>query len=114
MAFRPIHRRTLCLLTALLFGIGTVMHAYAMTGPVLEIATAAAEMAPQEHNMDCGGADKASHAACIKTCATAAAILCESAAIAPVRILQKSSTGPALPFHGRAPSPEPHPPKRIP
>jgi hypothetical protein len=113
MAFRAARRRFLCLLTALLFGIGTVAHVHAMTGAVLEMAPAAGEMAPSDHGMDCGGGDKASHAACLSACATAAAILCEPISMPLAMALQETAADPALPAHGRALSPEPHPPKAL-
>jgi hypothetical protein len=104
------NRRWLSVLTALLFAIGSVAHAYAMTDAAMNTPSAAMESS--DHGMDCGGSDKATHAACIAICATAVAILCEPVAIPFVVAMQDVVVDPDLPLASRVPSPEPHPPKR--
>jgi hypothetical protein len=109
MALRA-HRRWLSALTALLFAIGSIAHAYAMTDAAMNTPSAAMESA--DHGMDCGGSDKVTHAACVATCATAFAILSEPVAVPFVVAMQDVVVDPDLPLPGRGPSPEPHPPKR--
>jgi hypothetical protein len=104
------HRRWLCALTALLFAIGSIAHAYAMTDAAMNMPSAA--MQSSDHGMDCGGSDKATHAACVAMCATAFAILSEPVATLFVVAMQDIAIDPDLPLPGRGPAPEPHPPKR--
>jgi hypothetical protein len=104
------NRRWLCLLTALLFAIGSVAHAYAITDAAMNMPSAAMESS--DHGMDCGGSDKAAHAACVATCATAFAILSEPVAVPFVVAMQDVVVDPDLPLPSSSPSPEPHPPKR--
>ncbi len=111
MALRA-NRRLLCLLTALLFTVSSAAHVYAATEAAMKKPTAAMETSAPDHGMDCGGDDKATHAACIAMCATAVAILSETAAIPTVVAIQDVESVPELPLPSRGPSPEPHPPKR--
>ena len=104
------NRRWLSVLTALLFAIGSIAHAYAMTDTAISMPSAAMESS--DHGMDCGGSDQAAHADCIAMCATAVAILSEPAAIPFVVAMQDIAIDPDLPTSGRSPAPEPHPPKR--
>lgn len=104
------NRRWLCALTALLFAIGSVAHAYAMTDAAMNTPSAAMESS--DHGMDCGGGDKAAHATCVAMCATAFAILSEPIATPFVVAMQDITADPDLPLTSRSPSPEPHPPKR--
>jgi hypothetical protein len=106
------NRRWLCLLTALLFAIGGVAHAYAMTDAAMKMPSAAMESSVSDHGMDCGGGDKAAHAACVAMCATAVAILGEPVAIPFVVAMQDIVVATDLPPSSGGPSPEPHPPKR--
>ena len=106
-----VPRRLLCLLTALLFAIGSVAHVNATTEAVMK-TPAAVDTSAADHGMDCGGSDKAAHAACVAMCATAVAILSEPAAIPFVIAMQNVEAGPELPPPDHSPSPEPHPPKR--
>jgi hypothetical protein len=106
------NRRWLCLLTALLFATGGTAHAYCMTDAVMKTPTAAIEGSAPDHDMDCGGSDKAAHAACVAMCATAVAILSEPVAIPFAVAMQDIVAIPVLPPPSGTPSPEPHPPKR--
>jgi hypothetical protein len=106
------NRRWLSLWTALLFAIGSVAHAYAITDAAINMPSAAMESSAPDHGMDCGGSDKAAHAACIAMCATVAAILSDLVAIPFVVAMQDIVVDPDLPLPSRSPSPEPHPPKR--
>jgi hypothetical protein len=106
------NRRWLSLLTAFLFAIGSVAHAYAMTDAAMNMPSAAMESSMPDHGMDCGGNNKAAHAACIAMCATAFAILSEPVATPFVVAMQDVVVDPDLPLLSRSPSPEPHPPKR--
>jgi hypothetical protein len=65
-----------------------------------------------DHGMDCGGDDNAAHAACVAMCATAVAILNAPIELPRVVAIEDRTSGPELPLSDRAPSPEPHPPKR--
>ena len=112
MAVRA-NRRMLCLLMALLFAVSSVAHVYAATEAAMKMPSAA--MAASEHGMDgmdCGGSDKAAHAACVAMCATAVAILNEPIVVPLVLAVQSVEADPELPPLGRGPAPEPHPPKR--
>jgi hypothetical protein len=111
MEGRFARRRFLCLLTALLFGISAVAHAWAVTDAAMKMP-AVVEAPVQDHGMDCGGGDKAAHAACIAMCATAVAILNAPIAIPLVAAIQDRASAPELPLPDRALLPEPHPPKR--
>ena len=104
------NRRWLCLLTALLFAIGSVAHAYAMTDAAMNMSSAAMESS--DHGTDCGGNDKAAHSACVAMCATTFAILSDPVATPFVVAIQDVVADPDLPLPSRSPSPEPHPPKR--
>ena len=53
--------------------------------------------------MDCGGSDKAAHAACIAMCATAVAILSELVAVPFVVAMQDIVVDPDLPLPERRP-----------
>jgi len=106
------NRRWVCLLIALLFAMGSMAHAYAMTDAAMMMPNAAMESSASDHGMDCGGSDKAAHAACVAMCATAVAILGEPVAIPFVVSMQDIVVAPELSPHSRGPSPEPHPPKR--
>ena len=64
-------------------------HAYGMTDAAMKMPSAAMESSAPDHSMDCGGNDKAAHAACVAMCATAVAILSEPAAIPFVVAMQK-------------------------
>ena len=99
-------------MTALLFAIGSVAHAYAMTDSAMKMPSAAMESSAPDHGMDCGGNDKATHAACVAMCATTFAILSEPVATLVVVAIQDVAFDPDLPLPSRSPSPEPHPPKR--
>lgn len=111
MELRFARRRFLCLLTAFLFGIGAVAHAWAVSDAALKMP--AAEMSGQDHGMDCGGGDdKAAHAACVAMCASGVAILSAPVAIPLAVAMADRAFDPELPLPGRGPSPEPHPPKR--
>ena len=107
-----VNRRWLCLLTALLFAIGGMAQAYAMTDAAMKMPSAAMEGAASDHDMDCGGGDKAIDAACVALCATAAAVLPAPIAITFVAALQDTEAATELQPPGDAHSPEPHPPKR--
>jgi hypothetical protein len=117
MAFRA-NRRWLCLLTALLFAVSGVAHAYAMTDAAMKMPSAAMDsvmpdQSMADHGMDCGGGGgKAAHADCIAMCATAAAILSELVAVPFVVAMQDIVTAAELPPASGGPSPDPHPPKR--
>jgi hypothetical protein len=100
------------MLTALLFAIGSVAHAYAMTDAAMNMPSAAMESSMSDHGMDCGGSDKAAHATCVAMCATAFAIPSEPVATPFVVTIQDVVIDPDLPLASRSPSPEPHPPKR--
>ena len=105
-------RRLLCFVTALLFAISSVAHVYGATQATMKMPAAAMEASVPDHGMDCGGDDKAAHAACIAMCATAVAILSEPAAIPFVVVTQSIESAAELALSSRGPSPEPHPPKR--
>ena len=107
-----INRRWLCLLTALLFAIGSMAHAYAMTDAAMKMPGGAMENAASDHDMDCGGGGKAIDAACVALCATAAAVLPAPIAITFVVAMRDIVAATELQPPGDAPSPEPHPPKR--
>lgn len=100
------------MLIALLFAVGSVAHAYAITNAAMNMPSAEMESSAPDHGMDCGGSDKAAHAACIAMCATAVAILSELVATPFVVAIQYIVVDPDLPPRSRSPSPEPHPPKR--
>jgi hypothetical protein len=108
---RRAHRRLLCLATAALFAISSAAHVYAVTAASLTMPTAMEAPAP-DHAMDCGGDDKAAHAACVAMCATSVAILSEPAVVPVVVARQNVERASQLPPSSRGPSPEPHPPKR--
>jgi hypothetical protein len=120
MALRA-HRRWLCLLTALLFAVSGVAHAYAMTDAAMRMPSGAVASAISDqsmsdpsmldHGMDCGG-DKAAHADCIAMCATAVAILSELTAVPFVVAMQDIVAAAELPPPSGGPSPDPYPPKR--
>ena len=111
MAFRA-RRRLFGLLTTVLFALSSVAHVYAATEAAMKMPAAAMESSAPDHGMDCGGGDKAAHAACVAMCATAMAILGEPIAVPIVVAAQDVESDPELPPPGRGPSPEPHPPKR--
>jgi hypothetical protein len=121
MALRA-NRRWLCRLTALLFAMSGVAHAYAMTDAAMKMPSAAMASAMSDqampdasmadHGMDCGGGDKAAHADCIAMCATAVAILSELVAVPFVVAMQDIVIAAELPPASGGPSPDPHPPKR--
>jgi hypothetical protein len=113
MASRATNRRFLCLLTAMLFGISAVTHAYAMTGAAVEMAPAATEISMSDHGTDCGGDDNAVRANCIAACATAIAILCDPVRMPIPVAIQDIAAIAQLPAFGRGIAPEPHPPKRL-
>jgi hypothetical protein len=106
------NRHWLCLLTALLFAISSVAHAYAMTDAAMKMPSAAMESSMPDQDMDCGGSDKAAHAACVALCATAVAILSDPVAIPILVAMQDIVAAVELPPPSAGPSPEPHPPKR--
>ena len=107
-----INRRWLCLLTALLFAIGGMAHAYAMTDAAMKMPGAAMEGAASDHDMDCGGGgDKAVDAACVALCATAAAVLPAPIAMTFVVAMPDIVAAAELQPAGDCPPPEPHPPK---
>jgi hypothetical protein len=87
------NRRWLCLLTALLFAISSMAHAYAMTDASMKMPSAAMESSAPDHGMDCGGNDKAPHAACVAMCATAVAILSEPVAMTFVVAMRDIAPG---------------------
>ena len=106
------NRRLFCLAAALLFAVSSVAHVYAATEASMKMPTDAMETSAPDHGMDCGGDDKASHAACVAMCATAVATLSD-AVVLPFNIaMQDFQSDPELPLASRTPSPEPHPPKR--
>ena len=107
-----VNRRWLCLLTAFVFTIGSIGHAFAMTDAAMKMPSAAMASSAPDHGMDCDGSDKATHAACVAMCASAVALLNEPVAILFAVAIQDFVVDPALPLLGRSPSPEPHPPKR--
>jgi hypothetical protein len=116
MVFRA-NRRWLCLLTALLFAVSGVAHAYAMTDAAIKMPSATMESAMPDqsmpdHGMDCGGGDQAGHADCIAMCATTTAILSELVAVPFVVAMQGIVAAAELPPSSGGPSPDPHPPKR--
>ena len=111
MAFHA-KRRWLCGLTALLFAVSSMGHAYAMTDAAMKMPSAAMESPAPDHGMDCGGSDKATHAACVAVCATAVAILGEPVAMPFVVVTKEIVAAPELPLNSDGPPPEPHPPKR--
>jgi len=106
-----VNRRWLCLLTALLFAIGGMAQAYAMTDAAMKLPSAAMEGATSDHDMDCGGGDKAADAACVALCGTAAAVLPAPIAITFVVAMQDIVAAAELQPAGDCPPPEPHPPK---
>jgi hypothetical protein len=106
------NRRWLNLLTALLFAIGNMAHAYAMTDAAMKMPSAAMESYAPDEGMDCGGSDKATHAACVAMCATNVAILSEAVVIPFVIAMQDVVAAPEFPPPSGCRSPEPHPPKR--
>jgi len=109
------HRRLICLLSALLFALGGVAHAYAATDAVMKMSAAGMETAGHDDGMggmDCGGKDKAAQAACIAMCASAVAISNEPVAIPFVVAAQDVDSVPAALPSGLGLSPEPPPPKR--
>lgn len=108
-----VNRRWLCLLTALLFAIGGMAQAYAMTDAAMKMPSPTMEGAASDHDMDCGGGgDKAMDAACVALCATAAAVLPAPIAMTFVVAMQDIVAAAELQPPGDAPAPEPHPPKR--
>jgi hypothetical protein len=111
MAFAA-NRRLLCLITALLFAVSSVAHAYAATAAAMKLPSAA--IAASGHDMDgmdCGSG-KATHATCIAMCATTVAILNEPVIVPLVVAAHDMVAKPELPPLGRDCSPDPHPPKR--
>jgi hypothetical protein len=106
------NRRWLCLLAALLFAIGNMAHAYAMTDAAMKMPSAAMESSAPDDGMDCGGKDKAAHAACVAMCATTVAILCEAVVVPFVVAMQDIVTAPEISPPSSYRLPEPHPPKR--
>ena len=96
----------------MLFAVSSIAHAYAMTDAAMKMPSAAMESSAPDHGMDCGGSDKATHAACVAMCATAVAILSEPVAILFAVAMQDIVANPVLPPLSGTPSPEPHPPKR--
>jgi hypothetical protein len=103
------NRRWLCLLTALVFAISSMAHAYAMTDAAMKMPSGAMESSAPDHGMDCGGGpDKAT---CMAICAMAVAILSAPVAISFVAAMQDIEAAPELPPPGASLSPEPHPPK---
>jgi hypothetical protein len=113
MAFRAPRRQVVALLIAMLLGISTIAHGFVMTEAALKMsaATGAMDMPSPDHAVDCGGDDKAARAACMATCASIIAILCESAQMPIVATMQDLAPDVELPFSGRGIPPEPHPPK---
>ena len=108
-----VNRRWLHLVTALLFAISGMAHAYAMTDAAMKMPSAAMESAASDHDMDCGGGsgDKAADAACIALCATAVAVLPAPLAMTFVIAMQDIVAAAELEPPGASLSPEPHPPK---
>src|SRR4030081_1218686 len=74
MALRA-QRPLLCLVTALLFAIGSVAHVHAAATAGIEMATPPMEASAPDDGMDCCAKEKAAHVACVAMCATAVAIL---------------------------------------
>jgi hypothetical protein len=104
------NRRLLCVVIALLFTISGVARLYAATASSLQLPMSAMEDTMPGHD-DCGGKDKAAHAACLAMCATAVAILSEPTVIVLASAIQdRHPASEALPA-GRRLSPEPPPPK---
>jgi hypothetical protein len=114
MAFRA-NRRRLCALIALLFALGSGAHAYASTNALMAMSATAMEDAGQDEGMggmDCGGKDKATHAACVAMCASAVAIVNDAVAIPLVVAVQDVEAVPVTMPPGLGMSPEPPPPTR--
>ena len=114
MALRA-NRRWLCLLTALLFAVSGVAHAYAMTDAAMKMPAMESSMPIRlmpDHGMDCGGSDKAAHADCIAMCATAVGHSRRTGCGPFVVAMQDIAAAVELPPPSGGPSPEPHPPKR--
>jgi hypothetical protein len=106
-----VNRRWLRLVTALLFTIGGMAQAYAMTDAAMKMPSTAMEGVASDHDMDCCG-DKAMDAACVALCATAVAILGEPVPIPFLVGMPDIVAVSELPSPNTGPSPEPHPPKR--
>jgi hypothetical protein len=109
------NRRRICALIALLFALGSVTQAYASTSALMAMSAAAMEDASHDDGMggmDCGGKDKAAHAACVAMCASAVAIVNEAAAMPLVVAAPDIASAPATLPPGLGLSPEPPPPKR--
>ena len=114
MALRA-NRCRIRVLIALLFALSSAAHAYASTSALMAASTAAMEDAGQDDGMggmDCGGKDKATHAACVAMCGSAVAIINEAAAIPFAVVAQDIEAVPVTPPPGVGLSPEPPPPKR--
>ena len=104
------NRRLLCVVIALLFTISGVARLYAATASSMQMPMSAMEDTMPGHD-DCGGKDKAAHAACLAMCAAAVAILSEPKGVVSAEAIQhRPPASEALPA-GRRLSPEPPPPK---
>lgn len=108
-----VNRRWLRLVTALLFTISGMAHAYAMTDAAMKMPDAVMESAASDYGMDCGGGsgDQAADAACVALCATAIAVLPAPLAMTFVIAMQDVVAATELESPGDSLSPEPHPPK---
>ena len=105
------NRRWLCLLTALLFTVSGVARARAIIDATMNTPNVAMESSTPDHGMDCGGGDKAAHAACVAMCATAIAILSEPVEIPFAVAMHDNVAATEVPLSSGRPSPEPPPPK---
>jgi hypothetical protein len=108
-----VNRRWLCPLTALLFAIGGMAQACAMTDAAMKLPSAAMECAASDHDMDCGGGsgDRTADAACVALCATAVAVLPALRVMTFAVVMQDVVAAAESQPSGDSPPPEPHPPK---
>jgi hypothetical protein len=110
MALRA-QRRLLCLVTALLFAIGSVAYVHAATIAAIEMGTAPMEASAPDDGIDCCGKDKAADIDCVAMCATAVAILSDPIAVPFAVVVTGVAPAPELPPTSHGPSLDPHPPK---
>jgi hypothetical protein len=113
MAFR-FNRRFTALVTAMLFSISVAAHGFVVSHPSMEAmdAVAANDMQPSSSDSGCGGNDGGG-VACFALCASAVAILPESATL-PVTMAMPQPLLRAEQFMASRDSPpDPAPPRSI-
>jgi len=115
MALSGSCRRFARLLIAFLFAISMATHGFAVSQAATKMMAADASMqvgAP-DHPMDCDGKGMSAKTACFAMCASAVAILCDSASVPFVSTMLDLTVEPQAPVLGRGVPPEPHPPKPV-